>query len=104
MVYGVPEVSFDSETLLRLEEDDLIRRDISNGLVSPAHDVLEDWALERYIDDAYRKTSGDVARFLDTVGNEPAMNRAFRLWLYQKLRYGDNVNALIIDYFSRAPW
>lgn len=97
MVYGVPEVGFDSETLLRLEEDDLIRRDISNGLVSPAHDVLEDWALERYIEDIYRRASGDVTHFLDGVGHEPAMNRAFRLWLYQKLRYGDNVSALIID-------
>jgi hypothetical protein len=97
MVYGVPEADFDAETLLGLEEDDLIRRDVSNGLVSPAHDVLEDWALERYIDDVYRRTSDDVARFLDAVGHEPAMNRAFRLWLYQKLRYGDNVNALILD-------
>jgi hypothetical protein len=97
MVYGIPEVDFDSETLLKLEEDNLIRRDISNSLVSPAHDVLEDWALERYIEDVYRRASGDVTRFLDGVGHEPAMNRAFRLWLYQKLRYGDNVNALIID-------
>lgn len=96
MAYGIPEIDFDSETLLRLEEDDLIRRDVTNRLVSPAHDVLEDWALERYIDDVYRKTSDDVARFLDAVGHEPAMNRAFRLWLYQKLRYGDDVNALIM--------
>lgn len=97
MVYGIPEIDFDSETLLKLEEDNLIRRDVSKGSVSPAHDVLEDWALERYIEDVYRKTSDDVARFLNTVGHEPAMNRAFRLWLYQKLRYGDDVNALIID-------
>jgi hypothetical protein len=96
MVYGVPDTDFDSETLLKLEEDDLIRRDVSNGLVSPAHDVLEDWALERYIEDAYRRTSDDVARFLDAVGREPAMSRAFRLWLYQKLRYGDDVNDLIL--------
>src|SRR6266404_3644723 len=96
MVYGVPDLDFDSETLLKLEEDDLIRRDISNRSVSPAHDVLEDWALERYIEDVYRKTTDDVVRFLDAVGHEPAMNRAFRLWLYQKLKYGDNVNDLIL--------
>jgi hypothetical protein len=102
MVYGIPEVGFDSETLLKLEEDNLVRRDSSNGLVSPAHDVLEDWALERYIDDEYRKASGEVTRFLEAVGHEPAMTRAFRLWLYQKLRYGDNVNALINDILHNA--
>lgn len=102
MVYGIPEVGFDSETLLKLEEDNLVRRDFSNGLVSPAHDVLEDWALERYIDDEYRKALGDVTRFLDAVGHEPAMTRAFRLWLSQKLRCGDNVKSLIADILHNA--
>lgn len=95
MVYGVPETEFDFDALLRLEEDNLIRRDLSNGLVSPAHDVLEDWAIERYIEDAFHTSSGNVRTFLDTVGHEPAMNRAFRLWLHQKMRCSDNVTALI---------
>ncbi|MEW6125457.1 MAG: ATP-binding protein [Acidobacteriota bacterium] len=94
MVYGVPEENFDSETLLKLEEDNLIRR-ATNGLVSPAHDVLEDWALERYIEHAYQQTSGNMAKFLDAIGDEPAINRAFRLWLHQRLKYSDNVNDLI---------
>jgi hypothetical protein len=96
LVYGVPEGSFDPETLLRLEEDNLIRRDAANELVSPAHDVLEDWALERFIEDKYRQYSGNVAKFLEAVGDEPAMNRAFRLWLHQKLKDGDNVNDLVL--------
>lgn len=96
MVYGVPEGSFDPETLLRLEEDNLIRRDTSNELVSPAHDVLEDWALERFIEDKYRQNTGDIVKFLEAVGDEPAMNRAFRLWLHQKLKDGDNVNDLVL--------
>ena len=33
--------------------------------------------------------------FLDAIGNEPAMNRAFRLWLHQKLRYGENVDNFV---------
>lgn len=96
MAYGVSEVAFDPETLLRLEEDDLIRRDSSTGLVSPAHDVLEDWALEVHIEEAYRRTFGDAVQFLDAVGSEPAMTRAYRLWLNQKLRNGDNVNELTL--------
>jgi hypothetical protein len=96
MVYGVPERDFDSEAVLKLEEDNLVRREQSKGLVSPAHDVLEDWALEQYIEDIYQQSFDDVPKFLATVGSEPAMNRAFRLWLYQKLRIGDDVKALIL--------
>jgi len=97
MVYGVPERDFDSEAVLKLEEDDLVRRERSKGLVSPAHDVLEDWALEQYIEDIYQQSSDDVPKFLAAVGNEPAISRAFRLWLYQKLRLGDDVKALILQ-------
>lgn len=97
MVYGVPDRDFDSEVVLKLEEDDLVRREHSKGLVSPAHDVLEDWALEQYIEDIYQQSSDDVPKFLAAVGDEPAMNRAFRLWLYQKLRLGDDVKALILS-------
>jgi hypothetical protein len=97
MVYGVPERRFDPEALLRLEEDSLVRRDASNALVSPAHDVLEDWALEQYIEDAYKQSSGNTVGFLDAVGPKPSMNRAYRLWLHQKLRLRENVNELIFQ-------
>ena len=95
MVYGVPEVEFDSDAVLKLEEDNLVHRDYKNGLVSPAHDVLEDWAIDKYIDDAYQKHSSNLQNFLNAIGNEPAMNRAFRLWLHQKLRCGENVDNFV---------
>lgn len=95
MVYGVPENQFDGDVVLKLEEDNLVRRDSKNSLVSPAHDVLEDWALDRYIEDAYRKCSNNTQSFLDAIGHEPSMNRAFRLWLHQKLRYGENVDNFV---------
>jgi hypothetical protein len=94
MVYGVPDVDFDGDALFKLEEDNLVRRD-QNGRVSPAHDVLEDWAIDKYIDDAYQKHSGNLQDFLDAIGDEPAMNRAFRLWLHQKLRCGENVDNFV---------
>jgi hypothetical protein len=96
MVYGVPENLFDENAIFKLEGDNLVRRDSDRGLVSPAHDVLEDWALDRYIEDIYQQHSDNIKNFLDTIGNEPAINRAFRLWLYQKLRYGDNVNDFVL--------
>jgi hypothetical protein len=100
MVYGVPATEFDSDAVLKLEEDNLVRRDSKNSLVSPAHDVLEDWALDQYIEDAYRRHSSNTPDFLDAIGNEPAMNRAFRLWLHQKLRYGENVDNFVNSVLS----
>jgi hypothetical protein len=102
MVYGVPERDFDSEAVLKLEDDDLVRRERSKGLISPAHDVLEDWALEQYIEEIYQQSSDDVPKFLAAVGDEPAMNRAFRLWLSQKLRLGDDVKALILNILTNS--
>lgn len=100
MVYGVPATEFDSDAVLKLEEDNLVRRDSKNSLVSPAHDVLEDWALDQYIEDAYRRHSSNTQDFLDAIGHEPAMNRAFRLWLHQKLRYGENVDSFVLSVIS----
>jgi hypothetical protein len=95
MVYGVPDAEFDGDAVFKLEEDNLVRRDFKNGLVSPAHDVLEDWALDQHIEDAYRSHSANTQNFLDAIGHEPAINRAFRLWLHQKLRYGENVDNFV---------
>ncbi len=95
MTYGVPESGFDGDAVLRLEEDNLVRRDLKKSLVIPAHDVLEDWALEQFIEDAYRKHSPNLTDFLAEIGPEPAISRAFRLWLHQKLRYGENVNDIV---------
>jgi hypothetical protein len=97
MVYGVPEAGFDSEAIFKLEEDNLICRDSKKGLVNPAHDVLEDWALDQYIDDAYQRHSSKIQDFLDAIGHEPAINRAFRLWLHQKLRCGENVHDFVLS-------
>lgn len=95
MVYGVPEAEFDGDALFKLEEDNLVRRDSTSNLVSPSHDVLEDWALDQYIEGAYRKYSVKTQDFLDAIGHEPAINRAFRLWLHQKLRCGENVDDFV---------
>ena len=95
MTFGVPESNFDSDVILKLEEDNLVRRDINNSLVMPAHDVLEDWALEQYIEDAFHRHSHNIPDFLNEIGSEPAINRAFRLWLHQNLRYGENVQDLV---------
>jgi energy-coupling factor transporter ATP-binding protein EcfA2 len=102
LVYGVPESEFDPAPLLKLEEDNLIRRDTSSGLVSPLHDIFEDWALEQYIEDNFQINRGNIKLFLNNVGHEPALNRSFRLWLHQKLRIGSNVTQLVMDILNNG--
>ncbi len=103
MAYGVPESSFDPIALLKLEEDHLIRRDSVKGLVSPAHDILEDWALAEFIEERFKIHGVDIDAFVDSVGFQPAINRAFRLWLHQKLRYdpeSEDVVTFVINVIS----
>lgn len=100
MVYGVSENEFDSDALLKLEEDSLVQRDPTKALVSPAHDVLEDWALEAFIEETFQQNTGNLSHFLNAVGSEPAMNRAFRLWLNQMLKNEhtkNNAVNLVVD-------
>ncbi|MBF8275273.1 MAG: hypothetical protein HW390_346 [Candidatus Brocadiaceae bacterium] len=107
MVYGVSENEFDSDALLKLEEDSLIQRDPKKALVSPAHDVLEDWALEAFIEETFQQNTGNLSHFLNAVGSEPAMNRAFRLWLNQMLKnepVKDLVLAVLRDTTLQTYW
>lgn len=97
MAYGIPDTGYDDEVILRLEEDDLIRRDPVNGLISLGHDILEDWGLERYIDEAFHMNHRSAREFLDAIGHEPAINRAYRLWLHQKMTSGENVAPFIFS-------
>ena len=95
MVFGVRDSGFDPEAILKLEEDNLIQRDARLGLVSPSHDVLEDWALEEFIEGEYLENSSSPCKFLSSIGCEPSINRAFRLWLSRRLKASDDINDFI---------
>jgi hypothetical protein len=95
MLFGIRASEFDPEVIAKLEEDHLIHRDQKSATISPMHDVLEDWALEEYIESEYVENSHDLVQFLLTIGNEPAISRAFRLWLYRKLKFDDATNEFV---------
>ncbi|AWT49700.1 hypothetical protein DLE54_09415 [Psychrobacter sp. YP14] len=95
MVYGLSDRNFDPEAISKLEEDNLINRNESTSLISLTHDVLEDWALERFIEDEYVENSHELSIFFESIGSEPAISRAFRLWLYEKLKYDKSINEFI---------
>ena len=74
----------DYEIIYELENDNIIYRNGDFDQYSPSHDILEDWALIRYIDkkrEQYLKSKD----FFVQIGNEPAIRRAFRLWVEEKL-------------------
>ncbi|XZW10853.1 hypothetical protein ACT4YX_13025 [Acinetobacter baumannii] len=87
MVFGISPDPFDPEVISKLEEDNLIYRDPNNSTISLPHDVLEDWALEEFIEEKYTYNIDNLDEFLSTIGNEPAISRAFRLWLYRRLQF-----------------
>lgn len=66
---------------------DLVRDNILQGdnfgdgnTFSPSHDILEDWALVRFIRQQ-KSEMPNAKAFLLSIKADPAMKRAFRLWL-----------------------
>lgn len=74
---------FDAAALQQLEADDLIIR--AKEGVAPAHDLFEDWAINRRIDSLFREIQNDTTRLFSEIGSEPAMRRGFRVWLVGQL-------------------
>lgn len=80
------QVSNLNTTLTRqlFQEGIIDRHPTKHYLLAPAHDIFEDLALIRIIDQQYnRDPSLDV--FFSEIGDEPAIRRAYRLWLLEEL-------------------
>lgn len=97
MVFGISADPFDPEVISKLEEDNLIYRDPKNSTISLPHDVLEDWALEEFIEEKYKHNIDNLDEFLSAIGNEPAISRAFRLWLYRRLQFDESTYDFVED-------
>lgn len=74
----------DTDALQALVNDTVLIESSVGGF-APAHDVLEDWSVARFIAQEFETKASDPLRFFDTVGTEPAMRRGFRLWLSEAL-------------------
>ena len=65
-----------------LRHDSLIVASEENAvLVAPAHDVLEDWAILKWIDEQYATHSGSVKKFSVALETHPAVRRTYRKWV-----------------------
>jgi len=67
------------DVLLLLENDQIIYKDSDSNRYSPSHDILEDWALVRYIATKFYERE-TIPKFFEDIGTFPAIKRAFRLW------------------------
>lgn len=93
----------DAEAIKALADDGILIKSNKGG-VAPAHDVLEDWAVSRFIAQEFETRAGEPSRFVEAVGTEPAMRRGFRLWLSEALAAPGNQDVMdfVLSAFHRA--
>lgn len=82
----------DPTALTKLIQDHLIV-DAELGF-APTHDLLEDWAVERWISSLYEEYKTDPPKFYQNLGTEPAIRRAFRHWSRERLDSEDSENQI----------
>lgn len=72
----------DPEAIDGLRGDSLIvSPQKSSALAAAAHDVLEDWAILKWLEDQYVMHEGSVREFSVAIGTHPAVRRTYRKWL-----------------------
>jgi hypothetical protein len=85
----------DAEAIAYLENDEIVFQENNNRKYAPTHDILEDWALVKYVSSIFEDFPKPKDLF-DKLGSEPAIRRAFRLWVEDYLIDNSNtINELI---------
>lgn len=102
-----PCTDLDPDALRLLEQDGLIAfSKEENALAAPSHDVLEDWAVLRWIDQQHTFHRGDVHALAAALGPYPAIRRTYRKWLGELLllepALGDALVQGVIADFSKS--
>jgi hypothetical protein len=84
-----------------LKNENLIVTDNLNEHFAPAHDIFEDWALTKFINDCFNTwiiQPQDIDSFYLSIGNEPSIRRSFRLWIKEQIdNEDDRIKAFIGD-------
>lgn len=76
----------DLRALARLVRDSLLQTpDPGSNHYAPVHDVFEDWALVRWLDDKFVQHDRQLDSLLGELGTHPALRRAYRRWLTESL-------------------
>jgi len=73
-------------TVLRADSLVIISEQNSN-LVAPAHDVLEDWAILRWIEEQHLTGGTSLGGLFEAIGQYPALRRGYRKWVAELIEY-----------------
>jgi hypothetical protein len=88
----------DSEALASLIQDSLVVHPKGDwDLVAPAHDVLEDWSILRWLDRLYGQVGENLAEFQNNIGGHPALRRAYRKWMGELLEWQPTIGQSIFQ-------
>jgi hypothetical protein len=98
----------DAEAIACLENDEIVFQENNNRKYSPTHDILEDWALVKYVFSKFEENPKPKDLF-SSLGNEPAIRRAFRLWIEDYLidnssKINELIKATISDKTIEKYW
>ncbi|SFN37833.1 NACHT domain-containing protein [Salegentibacter flavus] len=75
-----PDDGIDEGAVEALLDDHVLFKSKNDYQFSPSHDILEDWGLVKYIL-KLRSDVTSVDEFFSRIGGQPALRRAFRLWV-----------------------
>lgn len=76
----------DAATLQDLRRDMLVAESPEAAdFLAPGHDVLEDWALQHWLETEFEDCGREADAFFTRIGTHPATRRAFRVWLSEWL-------------------
>jgi hypothetical protein len=91
--------NLDITILAELVSDNIVEKNAIGNQFAASHDIYEDWALTRYIENSYQgflPSGNAVESFFIGIGFAPAVRRAFRIWISEKLQSVDyNTNELL---------
>lgn len=106
-LFTTPDKS-DAEAIVYLENDEIVFQENNNRKYSPTHDILEDWALVKYVSSKFEEYPKPKDLF-SNLGNEPAIRRAFRLWVEDYLidnssKINELIKATVSDQTIEKYW
>lgn len=84
--------------LFRLTQDEILVYDTTHNGYYFAHDIYEEWSLNKIVDRCFANCS-DAIDFFNQLGNSLPMRRAYRMWLSDQLLENNNT---LEDYIYEA--
>ena len=99
----------DAAVVDSLRHDSLVAfADGGAPLVAPAHDVLEDWAIVRWIEQQHLANDGSYRVLSETLGTYPAVRRAYRMWVAELIDHdrhtADGLLDAVVDHGAPAQF